>query len=107
MVTNATQTIAEHVIERLRAVDYPALTERYAPDALLDVNRPAWRFQLQGPEAIREYFVEQTAKLSNLRCTQLRELVGDEIVEHTQYCTGYWAPDDIAHQSADAPMVRW
>src|SRR5258708_6780956 len=119
MPTNATKTIAEHVIGCLRAVDYGKLTERYAADALLDMNLPTWRFQLQGPNAIKQYFAEQTADLHNVRCTQLRELalddaiivesecrfdgpdgqyawravdllriVSDEVVEHTQYCSG-------------------
>jgi hypothetical protein len=138
MTVNARQTIADHAIVCLRAADYAALTEWYAPDALLDVNLPTWRFQLQGPAAIRQYFTEQSAPLSNLYCAQLRELVtddsvsvesecrfdgpdgaglwrcidvlrivGDEIVEHTQYCTGCWTPTDIARQSAEAPMLRW
>jgi predicted SnoaL-like aldol condensation-catalyzing enzyme len=114
------------------------LSERLAPDTLLDMNLPTWRFQLQGRGAIREYFTEQTAGLHNLHCTQLRELVtddavavesecrfdgpdgeylwrcvdlvrivADEIVEHAQYCTGYWGPADIARQAREAPMVRW
>ena len=138
MTTQTMKPIAEHVVGCLRAADYVALTDRYAPDALLDVNLPAWRFQLQGPDAIKQYFTEQTAPLEHLRCTQLRELVtddavsvesecrfdgpdgeylwrcidlvrivGDEIVEHTQYCTGHWTPTDIARQSGEAPMVRW
>jgi predicted SnoaL-like aldol condensation-catalyzing enzyme len=136
--TNAAKTIAEHVIGSLRNADYVAIAERYAPDALLDMNVPNWRFQVQGPESIKQYFVEQTNELPNLRCTQLRELVtadaiavesecrfdgpdgeylwramdlvrivGDEIVEHTQYCTGCWTPSDIARQASGAPMVRW
>jgi ketosteroid isomerase-like protein len=138
MTSNATKTIAEHVISCLRAVDYEALTTGYAADALLDVNLPAWRLQLQGPETIKRYFAEQTTGLQKLRCTQLREvvtddaiivenecrfdgpdgeqlwravdllrIVGDEIVEHTQYCSGCWSPADIARQTAEAPMVRW
>jgi ketosteroid isomerase-like protein len=138
MTVDGAQTIADHAIVCLRAADYAALTERYAPDAVLDVNLPMWRFQLQGPAASRQYFTEQMAPLSNLNCTQLRELiagnsvsvesecrfdgpdgaglwrcidvlriVGDEIVEHTQYCTGCWSPADIVRQSAEAPMVRW
>ena len=32
--------------------DIAALAELYAPDAVLDMNLPQWRFQIQGPEAI-------------------------------------------------------
>lgn len=138
MTVDATQTIVDHVVVCLRAADYVSLTERYAPDALLDVNLPTWRFQLQGSDTIAQYFTEQAEPLSNVSCTQLRELVagdaisvesefrfdgpgggglwrcidvlrivGDEIVEHTQFCTGCWTPTDIARQAAEAPMVRW
>ncbi len=131
-------TVAEHVVACLRAGNYVGLTERFSPDALLDMNLPTWRFQLQGRGAISEYFTEQTSGLANLRCTQMRELVTDdavavesecrfdgpdgeylwrcvdlvrvvagEIVEHTQYCTGCWPPDQIARQATEAPMVRW
>ena len=133
-----TNSVAEHVVACLRSGNYVRLTERFAPDALLDMNLPTWRFQLQGRDAIAEYFSEQTSGLTDLRCTQLRELVTDdavviesecrfddsdgehlwrsvdlvrivtgEIVEHTQYCTGCWPPDQIARQAAEAPMVRW
>ena len=138
MSTDTVKAIPDHVIESLRAADYLALVQRYAPDALVDINLPTWRFQLQGPDAVNEYLVEQTAGLANLRCTQLREvvtddavivesecrfdgadgeylwravdllrIVGDEIVEHTQYCSGVWSPSDIARQAVEAPMVRW
>jgi hypothetical protein len=133
-----TTTVAERVIACLRAGNYVGLTEWFAPDALLDMNLPTWRFQLQGRDAIGEYFSEQTSGLPNLRCTQLRALATDdavvvesecrfdgpdgecmwrcvdlvrivagEIVEHVEYCTGCWGPDDIARQARDAPMVRW
>jgi hypothetical protein len=136
--TNLKSTAREHVVACLRNGDYVGLTERFAPDALLDMNMPTWRFQLQGRDAIREHFSEQTSGLTNLHCTQLRALVADdaivvesecrfdgsdgeylwrcvdlvrivagEIVEHAQYCTGCWGPDDIARQAREAPMVRW
>jgi hypothetical protein len=71
-------TTPEFVVAALRAGDFPVLTERYAPDALLDMNLPTWRFQLQGPAAAKEYFEEQLARAPNLRCTQLREIIADD-----------------------------
>ena len=41
------------------------------------------------------------------RCVDLVRIVAGEIVEHTQYCTGCWPPDQISRQVAEAPMVRW
>lgn len=44
------------VIERFRKLwesgDAAGLADLYSPDALLDMNLPQWRFQLQGPQAI-------------------------------------------------------
>jgi ketosteroid isomerase-like protein len=78
-------TTAEFVIAALRNGDYAALTERYAPDALLDMDLPAWRFQLQGAAAAREYFEEQFGDARNLRCTHLREIVaGDAVVVESE-----------------------
>jgi len=136
--TKPNTTVVDHVVACLRAGNYAGLTARFAPDALLDMNLPTWRFQLQGSDTIGQYFSEQTTGLTNLRCTQLRELATDdavvveserrfdssdgeylwrcvdvvrivagEIVEHAQYCTGCWGPDDIARQAREAPMVRW
>lgn len=34
------------------AGDTEGLADLYAPDAVLDMNLPQWRFQLQGPKAI-------------------------------------------------------
>jgi len=84
--TNTTTTVAEHVVACLRAGDYVGVAARCASDALLDMNLPTWRFQLQGREAITEYFSEQTAGLTNLHCTQLRELVSDDAVVVESEC---------------------
>lgn len=40
------------------AGDYDATPALYTPDALLDVNVPEWRYQLQGADAIRRQFDE-------------------------------------------------
>lgn len=86
MTTETRRSLADHVIESLRAADYGALAERYAADCLLDMNLPTWRFQLQGPAAIRQYFEEQMGGLSNLRCASLRELVTDDAVVVESEC---------------------
>src|SRR5438874_4859659 len=86
MATNTRNAIADHVTGSIRNADYMALTERYAPDALLDMNLPTWRFQLQGPDAIKQYFTEQTATLPNLHCTQLRELVTEDAIAVESEC---------------------
>ena len=130
--------VSEKAVACLEAADWEGLAGCYAADVLLDMNLPTWRFQLQGRDAVRAYFVEQTGGLANLRTTALRTVPtsegviveeemrfdadggeylwrandifrvdGDEIVEHSQYCTGCWSPDDIARQSTEAPMIRW
>jgi predicted SnoaL-like aldol condensation-catalyzing enzyme len=41
------------------------------------------------------------------RAVDIFRIAGDRIVEHTQYCSGVWTPEQIARQAAEAPMVRW
>jgi len=41
------------------------------------------------------------------RALDIFHVEGDRVVEHIQYCTGCWSPDQIARQVAEAPMVRW
>lgn len=128
---------ADRIVACIKAADYPALFELYAPDVVLDMNLPMWRFQHHGAEQVRDYFQEQTGSITNLHSTSIRHTVGDDrvvvesearfdnggeclwrcvdlftieserITEHVQYCTGGWSPDVIARQAAEAPMVRW
>lgn len=137
-MTTKTTTVIDRLVTAMREANWEALGETYAPDVLLDMNLPTWRFQLQGRDAVAQYFVEQTKGLSNLHTTQHRVLLtddgviieeemrfdgddgeylwravdifhvdGDAVIEHSQYCTGCWAPDQIARQGDEAPMVRW
>jgi ketosteroid isomerase-like protein len=132
------KTINEEIVEKIQNADYIGVTEFYAPDVLLDMNLPEWRFQKQGAGEVREYLVEQLSSLGDLRNTYIRQwasgenlvlenearfsrdgeeylwravdifrLADDQIVEHIQYCTGWWTPEQIARQAEEAPMVRW
>jgi ketosteroid isomerase-like protein len=134
------QTVAvqRRLADAMRAADWEAITDTYAPDVLLDMNLPTWRFQLQGRDAATQYLVEQTKGLPNLRtvshqvhdigdgviieeemrfdgddgeylwrAVDIFRIAGDAVVEHVQYCTGCWPPDQIARQEKEAPMVRW
>jgi ketosteroid isomerase-like protein len=85
-MTKTTTNITDHVVTCLRAGDYVGLAEHFASDALLDMNLPTWRFQLQGRAAITEYFAKQTGGLANLHCTQSRDLVTDDAVAVESEC---------------------
>jgi len=41
------------------------------------------------------------------RAVDVFRVDGDTVIEHTQYCTGCWPPDQISRQADEAPMVRW
>ena len=66
-MTSQTATVADRLVDALRVADWDAIASTYAPDVLLDINLPTWRFQLQGREAATQYFRENTSGLSNLR----------------------------------------
>jgi hypothetical protein len=137
-MTTQTSTVIDKVVTSMREADWEAIAETYAPDVLLDMNLPTWRFQLQGRDAATQYLVETTKGFVNLHTTQHRvfrtddgviieeemrfdgddgeylwravdifHVDGDTVIEHRQYCTGCWAPDQIARQRDEAPMVRW
>jgi len=133
-----TLTVIDKLVTAMHDADWGAIAESYAPDVLMDMNLPTWRFQLQGRAAVAKYLEEQTEGLTNLRTTQhhvyrtddgviieeemhfdgddgeylwravdIFRVDGDLVVEHTQYCTGCWTPEQIARQNDEAPMVRW
>jgi len=137
-MSSTTTTVAGQLVEAMRAADWKAITDTYAPDVLLDMNLPTWRFQLQGRDAAAQYLTEQVSGLPNLRlvhqevhhtdsgviieeemrfdgddgeylwrAVDIFRIDGDRVTEHVQYCSGCWTPDQIARQTAEAPMVRW
>ena len=67
-----TTTIADRLVRAVRDADWDAVTSTYAPDVLVDMNLPMWRFQVQGRDAASQYFREQIARFANLRTTQHR-----------------------------------
>jgi glycine/D-amino acid oxidase-like deaminating enzyme len=64
-----TETLAQHVERCYRTENWDSLTEIYAPEVLLDVNVPSWRFQIQGRDAPIGWFKEQIARFENFRVT--------------------------------------
>jgi ketosteroid isomerase-like protein len=76
--TTTTETVIDRLVAAMRDADWDAITETYAPDVLLDMNLPMWRFQLQGREAASEYFREQIARFTNLRTTKQRASVVED-----------------------------
>lgn len=137
-MTTKTASVIDKLVNAMGSADWEAIAETYAPDVLLDMNLPTWRFQLQGRDTVAQYLVAQTKGLTNLHTTQQRVLRtgegvvieeemrfdgadgeclwravdifridGDTVVEHSQYCTGCWTPDQVARQIDEAPMVRW
>lgn len=71
-IRSTTSTVTDHIISRLSEGDYVGLVERVAPDVLLDMNLPTWRFQKVGRDDVVGYFKEQFQHLPLVRCTQLR-----------------------------------
>lgn len=128
------------VIEKFRKLwesnDAGGLAELYSEDALLDMNMPGWRFQLQGPEAISRqvagYFERGPVKVLDWRArtsdwgavveestnwevepeglfyrqVHIFLTEGDHITEHIIYCAGEWDKATVERQKAEAPMIR-
>jgi len=129
--TTLTAQIADLLLDGQAA----QLTKLYAPDALVDVNVPQWRYQVLGADVepvLREEFEQPDRAVVSHRVTQIEGGVmieaetrftedgetrlwrdinifrtdGEHIIEHTAYCTGVWDAATIARQAVEAPMVR-
>jgi ketosteroid isomerase-like protein len=81
-----TNTTSARIVAALRAADYPGLAGLYAPEAVLDMNLPTWRFQYQGADTIVGYFRDQTGGLTNLHCTENRAVTTDDSVVVESEC---------------------
>ena len=129
------QQVAERFMSAIERNDFAALEALFTPDALLDVNVPAWRFQRQGPRDVigqfREWYPQPPVSV-NWRATPmeggvivqaderkveggeelyyrfvyLASLDGDRIAELVLYCTGPWDQATVERQRREAPMVR-
>jgi hypothetical protein len=90
MTTTTTKPVVDRLVAAMREASWDAIAETYAPDVLLDMNLPTWRFQLQGRDAVAQYFVEQTGGLTDLRTTQHRVFPTDSgvIIEEEMHFDG-------------------
>lgn len=80
-MTLQTTTLSDRLVAAMREADWDGITATYAPDVLLDMNLPTWRFQVQGREAAAEYFREQMVRFADLRTTQHRvHHAGDTLI---------------------------
>lgn len=126
----------ERAVAALLHGDRAAMAALYAPDALLDVNVPQWRFQLTGPAGI-DALLDEELGAPGRQCTALRRtdtadgvLVetavrfraadgerywrdqhhfvfdGGLVVEHVVYCTGIWDAATQARHAAEVELVR-
>lgn len=107
-MTTGTATVADQIVDAMQSSNWAALTNLYAPDVLLDMNLPTWRFQLQGREAASKYFTEQTAGFRNLHTTHLgvHRTAGGLIVEEEMRFDGddgeyLWRAVDIFRIDGD------
>jgi hypothetical protein len=107
-MTTQTTGVADRLVQAMRDADWVAIADTYAPDVLLDMNLPTWRFQLQGRDAATQYFVEQTKGLSNLHATRHDAFRTDRgvIIEEEMRFDGdggeyLWRAVDIFHVDGD------
>jgi hypothetical protein len=130
------RTVADRVVTAFVNGDADALADLCAEDVLVDLVVPHWRFQIAGREQVREAVgaeefmpgrrvawhkrtdtatgvlleLESYAPMDGeerkwLEMNQFR-IVGDQVVELVQYCSGIWDAATIARQAVEAPMVR-
>lgn len=103
-MTSHTTTVADQLVDAMRAADWDAIASTYAPDVLLDINVPTWRFQLQGRDAAGQYLREQVSGLKNLHLVrdQVYRTDNTVIIEEEMRFDGddgecLWRAIDIFH----------
>lgn len=131
-LTDTTKAAVETFIALQESNRGSELAEILTDDAVLDLNPPQWRFQLQGALPIAEAFAQSfpggyrtvgcqweptpsgavveydgwdTANDRYYRHLAVLRLAGGRISRLTLYCTGPWDQAAIDRQRADAPMV--
>jgi hypothetical protein len=112
-----------------------AMEALYAPDALIDVNVPAWRFQRKGHDEILDQYLSWSegpftilsakeyetpfgavietedrgspyGKEEYSRMVHLLFVEDGKVRRHVLYCTGPWDAETEARQKIEAPMYE-
>lgn len=112
-MSTATGTITDHIISRLQEGDYIGLFDRSAPDVLIDMNSPTWRFQAQGRDDIVAHFaseLEETPGVVRVTQFRVRSDANPVIVESESRIDGdggesLWRTVDIV-QTVDDQIVE-
>jgi hypothetical protein len=132
----STLTVTDELTDAYLSGAADRLAGLCADDVLVELVVPHWRFQVEGRETFRtlvanEEFLptrrvtwhrrtdtadglllelESRATIEGedrlwLSLNQFR-IVGGQVVEMVQYCSGIWDEATIARQAVEAPMVR-
>lgn len=132
-MTDTAQAVVEAFIALQESNRGSELAEILTEDAVLDLNPPQWRFQIQGAMPIAEAFAQSftggyravgyrwdptpsgavveydgwdTAADRYYRHLAVLRIADDgRIARLTIYCTGGWDADMIERQRREAPMV--
>lgn len=111
-MTPTVTNVADRLVDAMRDADWDAIAAMYAPDVLLDMNLPTWRFQLQGRDAAGQYFSEQTKGLRNLHlisqnvhCAEDAVIIEEEMRFDGEDGEYLWRAVDIFH-IADAAVTE-
>lgn len=131
-LTDTTKAVVDAFVALQESNRGTELTEVLTEDAVLDLNPPQWRFQIQGARAIAGAFAQSftagyrtvgvtweptpsgavveydgwdTANDLYFRHLAVLKIRNGEISRLTIYCTGGWDHEAIETQRREAPMV--
>jgi SnoaL-like domain len=96
ITTGLTDTV-RHCYETL---DWDGLAALYAPDVLLDMNPPNWRYQIQGADAASAQWKAIIGQFEDFRVTRVRTsaLDGGVVVEWEMH-TGHGDGEHLCRQA--------
>lgn len=98
-MTTTTTNLADTARRCYESMDWDGLTALYAPDVLLDMHPPSWRYQMQGAEAVSAQWKALIAQFEDFRVTWVRATPTDDgVVVEWEMHVGHGDSEHLCRQ---------
>ena len=99
-MTTTTANLADTVRRCYEKLDWDGLAALYAPDVLLDMHPPGWRYQMQGAEAASAQWKAIIDQFEEFRVTWVRVTpAADGVVVEWEMHTGHGDSEHLCRQA--------
>lgn len=99
-MTTTTTNLTDTVRRCYENLDWDGLAALYAPDVLLDMHPPGWRYQMQGAEAASAQWKAIIDQFEDFRVTWVRATpAADGVVIEWEMHTGHGDSEHLCRQA--------